>query len=318
MVPELPEVESVRRGLAPRVAGRTIESVEVLRDYSIRHHQGGADEFAGLLVGATIGGAARRGKFLWLELERGGESPPTAALLIHLGMSGQLRVFEDEAAPAAGGHVRVRLRLGARPGVASGPGAEGAPGTSNTVLDFVDQRTFGYLSAEQLVPVTDELPAGAGTTLPAIPARAAHIARDLLDPHLDRAALARSIRMRRAPVKSVLLMQNVVSGIGNIYADEALWRARIHGSTAATELSSRKISALLTAAADVMTEALEVGGTSFDSLYVNVNGESGYFARSLHVYGRQGKPCDRCGTSIVRESFMNRGSHFCPRCQRVH
>ena len=133
---------------------------------------------------------------------------------------------------------------------------------------------------------------------------------------MDLAALVARIRTRGSGIKRVLLNQEIVSGIGNIYADEALWRARLHCEAPANGLSKAKVAELLQAARDVMTAALAVGGTSFDSLYVNVNGASGYFDRSLAAYGREGLPCLRCGRAMVREPFMNRSSFRCPSCQR--
>src|SRR5699024_876517 len=185
-----------------------------------------------------------------------------------------------------------------------------------TRLWFVDQRTFGHLLVADLVPTADGAPGGHGSPVPRLPEPVAHIARDPLDPALDYAVLARRLRRRRTEAKRALLDQALVSGVGNIYADEALWRARLHPRRATDRLTQRAAVALVGAAATVMREALAVGGTSFDALYVDVEGASGYFARSLDVYGLAGHPCRRCGTPIVRERFMNRSSHFCPVCQR--
>jgi formamidopyrimidine-DNA glycosylase len=148
-----------------------------------------------------------------------------------------------------------------------------------------------------------------------LPPPVLHIARDPLDPNLDDAALTARLRSRRTGVKRALLDQTLVSGVGNIYADEALWRARLHYARPTAGLTRPAVGRLLAAVREVMVEALDQGGTSFDSLYVNVNGESGYFDRSLAAYGQEGRPCPRCGTPIVREAFMNRSSFFCPRCQ---
>jgi formamidopyrimidine-DNA glycosylase len=211
-------------------------------------------------------------------------------------MSGQLLVRHPEA---DGPHLRVRLRL-----------------ESGGVLDFVDQRTFGHLSVQDLVPTPDGAPGGQGSRLPALPGLAAHIARDLLDPALDRAALVAAIRRKRTGIKRALLDQGVVSGIGNIYADEALWRAKLHYARATDTLRPVEITRVLDAASEVMAQALVQGGTSFDSLYVNVNGASGYFSRSLAVYGREGEPCPRCAAPVRRDAFMNRSAFTCPSCQR--
>ena len=170
-------------------------------------------------------------------------------------------------------------------------------------LRFVDQRMFGGLSVS----------AGGAELPPEI----AHIARDPLDPEFDDDAFVAKVRRRTSGIKRQLLDQNLISGVGNIYADEALWRARLHGERPGERLTAAQVRELLGHARDVMNEALGQGGTSFDALYVNVNGESGYFERSLHAYGREGEPCDRCGTPMRRVAFMNRSSYFCPVCQPV-
>ena len=274
-MPELPEVEVVRRGLEPAIAGRSITSVRVLHPRPVRRHEAGPDAFAATLTGRTFGIPRRRGKYLWLPLTDGD------AVLAHLGMSGQFRV-DAHGAPLLR-HTRVVFDLG------------------TTELRFVDQRMFGGLSLSE-----------GGAELPA---EVAHIARDPFDRAFDPDAVAARITRKRSAIKRVLLDQTVVSGIGNIYADEALWRARVAGTTPADELPTASVLAVLDAARSVMAEALRQGGTSFDALYVNVNGESGYFDRTLEAYGREGLPCSRCGTPIVREAFMNRSSFRCPTCQ---
>ena len=300
-MPELPEVETVRDGLARHVLGRSVVGVDVLRDYSVRRQPGGPAELAGVLRGRALERAVRRGKFLWLELD-GADADGGEALGAHLGMSGQLLVRPPGAVPAADAvrHLRVRLHL-----------------DDLSALDFVDQRTFGHLLTDELVPTPDGAPGGQGSNLPVVPAHVSHIARDLLDPALDREALVGTFRGKRSEVKRVLLDQRVVSGVGNIYADEALWRAGVHYAHSCARLAPDRVHDLLGHAADVMRAALHEGGTSFDALYVNVNGASGYFDRSLDAYGRAGEGCRRCGTAIVREAFMNRSSHLCPRCQRL-
>ena len=277
-MPELPEVEVVRRGLARWVADRTVASVEVAHPRAVRRHTGGGADFAGRLAGRTITGASRRGKYLWLPLDGHDD-----AVLAHLGMSGQLLVRPAGSPDET--HLRVRVTF-----------ADDGP-----ELRFVDQRTFGGLAVVDLVD--------------GLPVPVAHIARDPLDPAFDEAGWAASLRRRRTGLKRALLDQTLASGIGNIYADEALWRARLHWARATDSLPRPKAVLVLSEAKAVMVEALDQGGTSFDSLYVNVNGESGYFDRRLHVYGRTGEPCDRCGTPVVREPFMNRSSFRCPRCQ---
>ncbi|MHA6621248.1 bifunctional DNA-formamidopyrimidine glycosylase/DNA-(apurinic or apyrimidinic site) lyase [Pseudonocardia sp. DLS-67] len=285
-MPELPEVEVVRRGLAAHVLDRTIAEITVAHPRSIRRHVEGAADFAARLVGRTITGARRRGKYLWLELDSADDGDD--AVLAHLGMSGQMLVADPDRPDET--HLRVRMRF-------AGPGPE---------LRFVDQRTFGGLSVHVLVPA-----AGGGL----VPAPVAHIARDPMDPAFDLDQAVAGLRRRRTGLKRALLDQTVVSGIGNIYADEALWRARLHGSRPTEGLTRGQGRAVLGSAAAVMGEALTAGGTSFDALYVNVNGASGYFDRSLAVYGQADRACPRCGTPIRRDPFMNRSSYTCPRCQ---
>ena len=283
-MPELPEVEVVRRGLADHVAGRRIASVELRGTRVARRHVAGHEDLIGLLTGRVIGRARRRGKYLWLELADAADGPVEDALLLHLGMSGKLLV-EVAAAPDEK-HLHARFRFDD-----SGP-----------ELRFVDQRTFGGL-------------AWSATGADGIPLTIAHIAPDPFEPAYDPNAVVRRIKAKDSEIKRVLLDQTVVSGIGNIYADEALWRAQVHGRRMASTLTKPSIARVLGHARDVMTEALGEGGTSFDALYVNVNGASGYFDRSLAAYGQVGRPCRRCGTLIMREHFMNRSSFFCPRCQ---
>ena len=307
-MPELPEVETVRAGLAARVLGRQIADVEILHDRAVRRHDGGARDLRARLRGAVLAAAVRRGKYLWLPLDRGsaargGGGVAGDALTVHLGMSGQLLVHEEPAHAADSPHLRLR--------VAFDDGAE---------LWFVDQRTFGHVLVAPLVPTSDGAPGGRGSAAAVLPAPIVHIARDVLDPVLARGTPARSalvdrVRSRRTGLKRVLLDQSLISGIGNIYADEGLHRAAEHYDRPAAALSRARWRAVLDAVAAVMTDALAAGGTSFDSLYVNVNGASGYFDRSLAVYGRAGESCPRCGTGIVRESFANRSSFRCPRCQ---
>ncbi|MGW4661732.1 bifunctional DNA-formamidopyrimidine glycosylase/DNA-(apurinic or apyrimidinic site) lyase [Streptosporangium sandarakinum] len=280
-MPELPEVEVVRRGLERWVSGRVVAHAEVLHPRAIRRHVPGAEEFASRLAGRTVGTAQRRGKYLWLPLDG------SDAVLAHLGMSGQLLVVEPDSPLEK--HLRIRIAF-----------ADGGP-----ELRFVDQRTFGHV-------LVTPLARAAGRD---VPEPIVHIAADPFEEHFDEDGFAHRLRARRTEVKRALLDQSLISGVGNIYADEALWRARLHGSRPTATLTRPKIAELLDAARGVMSEALAEGGTSFDSLYVNVNGESGYFERALNVYGRRDEPCGRCGAPIVRESFMNRSSYSCPRCQ---
>ncbi|WP_328906078.1 bifunctional DNA-formamidopyrimidine glycosylase/DNA-(apurinic or apyrimidinic site) lyase [Streptomyces sp. NBC_00234] len=280
-MPELPEVEVVRRGLERWVTGRTVGAVEVLHPRAVRRHLGGGPDFAARLRGIRFGTAMRRGKYLWVPLD-----DMTFSLLGHLGMSGQLLVQPQDAPDEK--HLRIRIAF------------DDALGTE---LRFVDQRTFGGLSLHENTPE-------------GLPDSIAHIARDPLDPAFDDAAFHTALRLRRTTVKRALLDQTLISGVGNIYADEALWRSRLHYERPTATLTRPTTATLLGHVRDVMNEALAQGGTSFDSLYVNVNGESGYFDRSLDAYGREGEPCHRCGTPIRRRAWMNRSSYYCPRCQR--
>lgn len=289
-MPELPEVEVVRRGLLTHLVGARVSDVLVRDARALKRHPGSAANFATSLSGARIETAVRRGKFVWCPLDNG------TALVIHLGMSGQIRVVGEEPIR----HERVRLVLNDRDPVA-----------------FVDQRLFGSLAIDSLVEVADGQAAGLGSDASLIPSSVAHIARDVLDPALDLERLVASFRKRTTGVKIAMLNQNLVSGIGNIYADEALWAAGIHYATPADRIRPIEYRRLFAAVRDVMSTALDAGGTSFDALYVNVNGESGYFDVSLNAYGQSGKPCSRCATLIVREPWQNRSSHFCPRCQRA-
>jgi formamidopyrimidine-DNA glycosylase len=150
-----------------------------------------------------------------------------------------------------------------------------------------------------------------------VPEPIAHIAPDPLEAAFDAKDFGARLVRKKTQVKRALLDQSLISGVGNIYADEALWRAKLHWARPTETLKPSEVSRLLEAVRDVLTEALKAGGTSFDALYVNVNGESGYFDRSLHAYGREGEPCDRCATPIRRDAFMNRSSYSCPRCQRA-
>ncbi|WP_102159000.1 bifunctional DNA-formamidopyrimidine glycosylase/DNA-(apurinic or apyrimidinic site) lyase [Zhihengliuella halotolerans] len=343
-MPELPEAEVVRRGLARWVVGRRLDEVTVLDARSLRRHDDGVASFVSELTGSQVLAAVRRGKFLWFPLAGAngsaeGAAPaarsaladgpvaaadPTAvdgsnfavepvprrALVAHLGMSGQL-LMQSSYLPEPK-HLKVRLRLDG-----AGPSEE-----TPDELRFVDQRIFGGMYVADLIPTPDAGPGGHGSALPLLPASASHIARDVLDPAWSPADFHRALtrlpggRERTTGIKRVILDQGVVSGVGNIYADEALWEARLHYDKPAARLRRPQSEALLEALIEVMQRALDEGGTSFDSLYVNVNGESGYFARSLQAYGREGQPCRRCARPMVREPFMGRSSYRCTNCQR--
>jgi len=275
-MPELPEVETVRRGLAHLLTGFTFRSAQDLHPRVLK-----PASLAPLssVIGSRITSINRHGKFLWFELDR------DFALVAHLGMSGQFLVSQkDRPAP---GHIRAHFRL--------------SRGFNKREVVFNDRRTFGWLSVEQLTN--------------GIPQSALHIAVDPFDALFDRTAVITRMKSRKAEIKSVILNQEIMSGVGNIYADESLWRAKIHPETPACDLSIRKIGSLVDAATEVMAEAIEAGGTSFDALYINVNGGSGYFKISLAVYGQEHQPCPRCGREIRRIAFTSRSSHFCPKCQ---
>ena len=275
-MPELPEVEVVRRGLEALAVGRVVERVRVLHGRPLRRHLAGPFDFEGRVTGRRLIAARRRGKYFWLPLDSGD------AILGHLGMSGQMLVQPRDA--AAQSHLRVVFEL-----------------DDGRELRFVDQRMFGGL-----------LVSDGGAELPR---EIAHIARDPLDPEFDEEGFRRALRRRRTGIKRALLDQALISGVGNIYADEALWAARLHYARPTETLRRSEVERLVAETRAVMERALGDGGTSFDRLYVNVNGESGYFDRSLAVYGHEGNPCSRCGTPIRRDRFMNRSSFTCPRCQ---
>ena len=288
-MPELPEVEVVRAGLEPVVTGATITSVSVFDERSLRRHDGPSEDFVQRLAGSAFGAPQRRGKFMWIPLTpRERVEPVETALVVHLGMSGHV-LLRDQSTDDLRTRIRIDLDDGHR-------------------LNFVDQRIFGSMAIDELVP-TDQ-----GET---VPSAVAHIARDPLDVHFDDARFMSRLAKRSTGIKRALLDQTLVSGIGNIYADEALWGARIHYDQPTGSLSVAKKRRLLAEVRAVFHQALAEGGTSFDEQYKNVNGASGYFEHSLKAYGQQGEPCQRCGRPIVREQFMNRGSHFCPHCQRL-
>jgi len=343
-VPELPEVEVVRAGLQPVVAGAVVTGVDVLDHRSLKRHRGPSDDFVDRLVGGTIDAAVRRGKFLWFPFEPAAPHEQPLALVAHLGMSGQVLLRSRDAEPDR----LMRIRLDVE-----------SPAHGPVRLAFVDQRIFGSMALDDTVPTLDGRPAGfsaarllgspasaggaasdgenavdenaagedaadetaadenAAAWVRRVPQQVSHIARDPLDPAFDENRVLTRLLARRTGVKRALLDQGLLSGIGNIYADESLWAARVHPDQPTESFSRARARVLLAEVRVVLLKALGEGGTSFDAQYVNVNGQSGYFSHSLNAYGQQGRPCPRCGTEIVREAFMNRSSHFCPRCQRV-
>ena len=309
-MPELPEVETVRAGLAPSLTGAVITGVEVLDERSLKRHPGGTADFVESLTGCRIEAVVRRGKFLWLPLTAPDDRfKGPVALVGHLGMSGQMLLRDVGAEPDKLSRVVISAQE------TNGQAVE---------FRFVDQRIFGSLAIDDLVPTADSKAGGfsAGVLaesplLRLIPRSAAHIARDPLDEDFDLAGVVAKFAKKNSGIKRVLLDQNLLSGIGNIYADEALWRAKLHYDQPAASLSRAKARELLEHVRVILQDAVAEGGTSFDEQYKNVNGESGYFAVSLNAYGMTGRPCNRCGKPIKRDSWMNRGSHFCPRCQRL-
>lgn len=345
-MPELPEVETVRAGIADHSLGRPVQAVRVVDARSLRRHLPGPAHFEAALTGRTLRGAYRRGKYLWLTLSESDGTLADEALVVHLGMSGQLLVRDEpggDSGSDSGGdsgnesearaafdeqprHLRVALELGRAE-------ATGGAASTRQRLLFVDQRIFGGMFLSPLVPnvpaavaaneaAPGEVPLDEVPERFLVPEAVKHIARDPLDEFFDPAAVRRKFLRTSSGIKKVLLDQSVISGVGNIYADEALWRARLHYAKPARTLSAAQTRELLEAVTQVLRESLAAGGTSFDALYVNVLGESGYFERSLNAYGRAGEPCHRCAEAgrtslIVREPFQNRSSYRCPHCQRA-
>lgn len=310
-MPELPEVETVRAGLAPSLTQAVVNAIDVLDARSLKRHKGGTADFVQTLTGRKVLGVVRRGKFIWMPLQNLPEDPAgwNIALVGHLGMSGQMLLRNPGHQPDK--LTRVIINFTELSG-------------ETTEFRFVDQRIFGSLALDVLVPTADGKPGGFsdGVGLGSwwenlIPHSAAHIARDPLDSAFDETAVIVKLRSKKTGIKRAILDQNLISGIGNIYADESLWATKLHYEQPADTLSVAKAKELIEAARAILQQAVKVGGTSFDEQYKNVNGESGYFEISLNAYGRKGTACNRCGGQIIREDWANRGSHFCPRCQRL-
>lgn len=278
-MPELPEVETVRRGLAKFLPKSKIKDIQVLHPRVNRN----GEERLESAVGAKIESINRRGKYLWFSLDRGN------AIVGHLGMSGQM-LIKSQNEPISP-HVRAIIRFA---------------GTSKE-FRFVDQRTFGWLTIDRLI----------STPTGEIPELCRHIAQDPFDSKFNLDQSIQSLSQRKTEIKRALLNQEIISGIGNIYADEALWYSRIHPERKIESISQNELRTLIRNATKVMKNSLKRGGTSFDDLYIDVNGQSGYYEVSLKAYGREGEPCKRCGTGIRRITFANRSSHFCPQCQRA-
>lgn len=307
-MPELPEVETVRAGLAPYLTGAKILAVDIHDARSLKRHPGSAKDFEQTLVGCKVSGVVRRGKFLWFPLETK-KTERKIALVGHLGMSGQILIRPEKAVEDK--LTRVVIHTEAVTG-------------EKIEMRFIDQRLFGSLAIDELVPTDDGKFGGFCPEMTSeswfadfIPMQAAHIRRDPLDENFDANSVFKKFNKKSSGIKRVLLDQQTLSGIGNIYADEALWRSRLHYDQPANTISKMKAKELLSAVTEILQKAVAEGGTSFDEQYKNVNGESGYFAVSLNAYGMTDLPCKRCGTAIKRENWMNRGSHFCPKCQRL-
>ncbi|MFM8926625.1 MAG: bifunctional DNA-formamidopyrimidine glycosylase/DNA-(apurinic or apyrimidinic site) lyase [Rhodoluna sp.] len=306
-MPELPEVETVRLGLQETIIGAKVSSVEVHDARSLKRHVAGSRDFIETLTGRIIEGAVRRGKFLWLPLSVK-RNEPQLALMGHLGMSGQILVRTPGFEADALNRITIRLK-----------------GSDRQKLEvrFVDQRIFGSLAIDVMEPTEDEKSGGFYGTeedrpwVNLIPSQARHIARDPLDKAFDPELVLARFKQKRSGIKRVLLDQQVISGIGNIYADESLWRAKIHYDQLASTISGPKARLLLAEVTDVLASAVSQGGTSFDEQYKNVNGESGFFSINLNAYGQTGLPCSRCQRPIRRDNWMNRGSHYCPNCQKL-
>jgi formamidopyrimidine-DNA glycosylase len=340
-MPELPEVETVRAGLAPALTHATIKSVEIFDVRSLKRHLPGPIDFVQTLVGARILAVVRRGKFLWLPLQLAGDNNPaetSAALVGHLGMSGQMLLRLPGAEPDRCNRVTMLVEAAGPAQLSNGDAFSGGGFSAGEPIEFrfIDQRIFGSLAIDRLINTSDAGPGGfqaefgpnsglpAGTSsnadlwwLNRIPETAAHISRDALDPSFDVKALAKRLSNKQTGIKRALLDQQLISGVGNIYADEALWATKLHYDQNASSISAAKVKELFANVVGILQAAVAQGGTSFDDQYKNVNGESGYFSVSLNAYGQTGQPCKRCGTLIKREQWANRGSHFCPRCQKL-
>ena len=329
-MPELPEVETVRAGLAPALTNAVIESIEIHDARSLKRHLAGPADFVQTLVGARILAVVRRGKFLWMPLALAGDTSPEAASLAlvgHLGMSGQMLLRLPGAEADKCNRVTITVRAAGPAQLSNGDAFSGGGFAAGERVEFrfIDQRIFGSLAIDKLVDTADgglggylgeSANADEAWWLRRLPETAAHISRDALDPQFDVKTLAKRLKTKNTGIKRALLDQQLISGVGNIYADEALWATKLHYDQTAGSLSAAKIHELFDNVVSILRAAVAQGGTSFDEQYKNVNGESGYFAVSLNAYGQTGLPCKRCGTPIKREQWANRGSHFCPRCQK--
>jgi formamidopyrimidine-DNA glycosylase len=274
----------VRRELVPWLVGRTVVAVD-----RVDAPPGPKTADLERAVGQRIEAVTRRGKFLLLPLRRPGAEAPGDELVIHLGMTGVLSPQEPRA------HLRLRLRLGASP---DGP----SDGGRHDVLHVQDARRFGRVLV---------VPLGDYRTLPTLAA----MGPEPLEPGFTPAGFARALAASRVAIKTLLLSQRPVSGVGNIYADEALWRARLHPSTPACDVPPAQVRRLHGAIREVLAAAVELQGTTLHD-YRTVNGALGSYLAELAAYGHDGDPCPRCGATIVRLVVGQRGTHVCPTCQR--
>jgi formamidopyrimidine-DNA glycosylase len=282
-MPELPEVETVRRGIEERVVGRLITQVEVGRERSVRRV--GRETVIHGLTGTTMLNARRRGKYLLCDLDSGDE------VMIHLRMSG--RVLVEPAGTERPPHTHVVLTLAPRDGVVD-------------EMWFVDPRTFGE------VVVFD--PTCTAEVLPEL----ARLGPDPITDEFNAEVLAKQLKGKRGALKPLLLNQHVVAGVGNIYADEVLHRSRLRWDHTADSLSRKQIALLATSIVEILTEAIEAGGSTLvDTQYVDIEGNVGSFQENHRVYGRVGQGCLTCGkTSIRKVVVAGRSTSFCPRCQK--
>jgi formamidopyrimidine-DNA glycosylase len=271
-MPELPEVETTRRGIAPAMEGRRIAAL-VVREPRLRWPVPG--ELAGAVAGQSVSRVRRRAKYLLIDLERG-------SLILHLGMSGSLRVLPGDTPLIDHDHIDIRL-------------------DSGLLLRFNDPRRFGSLLWTDADPLAHPL--------------LRRLAPEPFDAEFDGDYLYRASRGRRVAIKQLLMNSHVVVGVGNIYASEALFRARIHPRRVAGRLSRDRLRRLARAIKSVLTTAIRVGGTTLRD-YVGADGSPGYFRQKLYVYERAGKPCRVCRTPIRQIRQGQRATYFCRKCQK--
>ncbi len=282
-MPELPEVETVARGLDHRVAGDVIESVWL--GEKPEPLKSSAKEIVAILERSRIAKVRRVGKHIVFDLEhtprnRQGKPVPHGQWIVHLGMTGRMQVAQPEDELLKHTHAVLKLKSGRE-------------------LRFVDPRRFGRLAVVRL-----DAKAAAGFAAPG---------DEPLDSQVDR--FVELFRKRKTPIKSALLNQKLLSGVGNIYADESLFRAGIRPRRSAASLTREQLGKLHAALKEVLKEAIALGGSSVSD-YVDADGKEGFFQLQHRVYGREGEPCLVCETPIRRVVIAGRSSHYCPKCQR--